>query len=610
MIDRSGSWLFAALASGLASLLLAGCAALPAPFGGERRERLLTVQVEVAESPGEDAWSAIYRLPGPAAGVEMVRSRGGPFRGEHWSAAATGAQARWHRSGETERLCFDRPSSSFALSFRTDPRPRVKDYSLHVPYSDGGVLLYTGHLEVRPLSRCGEAEVEPVRGRVAHRWRFVAAPGRLVRVLEESGAGDLVWEPTALDAGQGTYVYFGPLAGVETPRLTLVIDPGLPGWLGREVETLLPRLFDHFAAETAIELAFRPLLLLSFGGAEGSGRSSHGGTLEGLIQVSLEGRGWLEESPAARRQWFRHLAHEAFHLWAGETLRPDHESEWLSEASAELFALEASRHFGVENDRQVEEILVDMANQCLLELEGAALLSAPERGAWRSFYTCGPVILHVAGAAVERGGGATAVPQGVVGALAPHGSPGLVTLFRHVFDEGLHQGGLLSTGLFLGWLDKLSGDRETVHHLQHLLRRGVERRADQYLLALLRQAGLSVSLVPLEEAQVQPELFRSLVAEALVRCACGEGWEGGGDLALAEDLGPDECLILRGGAPLWRVDEIDVHREPRQAWARLRSSLALGHPLEILVGHRSDPLRLLCPPESLDGSFQGLLRLE
>lgn len=544
--------------------------------------RPAVVDVTVREVPAEDLWQVSYRLPAGTAGVDLVHGRGA-YRRTGWGVAP--ASSQWVEAPAGERLCFPRRGRDFAATFRTDDGRRPKDYETHVKMSDGGRLIYTGQLVVRPLSRCAAGtEAEPLARPVVHRFRFETDAKRTVRVADRAAEGSLTWEPPA--GAEETYAYFGPQAATSGDRIAVVADPAVPDWLRKELEPTMAQLLDRFGSETGLTLPTRPLVLLSFD-PHGHGMSFGGGVLHGVVQVDLGGEGFANDGAETRRYWVVHVAHELFHLWDGSTLHPDAESEWLSEAAAEAFALRAAYGLGALSERQLAERLVGLANRCLGGLEGQSLLSAPERGAWDTWYTCGPVLLFVAGASVER---------------AHPGEGGLGLLVREMFAEGQRAGDVYGTGTFLGWLDKLSGDRDTVFALQRLIRRGIPTGADRFLAQLLAAAGYRVRLGAPEEATGDPEVFRTLLRKGLLRCACA-----GASVAAAPGT---DCSRLGGEVPLERIDELEVRRGPAAAYGRLRSAALLARPVRVMVGDDDVPLTLLCGRDSLDPSFEQLLRLE
>lgn len=568
-------------------LLLGGSARAASLFGGRRTD---VVEVGVRELPADDAWQASWRLPRKAAGVDFVHGRG-THRRAGWTVAPAGAQ--WvDGPPDIERLCFARPSREFAASFRSDFARRPKDYEAEVALSDGGRLFYTGQLVVRPLETCGPAaatatppgDSSTLDRELLHRFQFTTTAGRNIQVLDQAAPATLTWRPASGDGG--TYAYFGPQSAAVGERVALIVDPALPQWMRRELEPTVTKLFDRFAGETGMSLPFRPLVVVSFT-AGGSGFSSDGGQLGAMLQIAFSGDGLRSESAEGRTFWVKHLAHEVFHLWDGFALRADDESEWLSETAAEAFALRAVYGLGVLTDRQIAERLVDLGNQCLAQLDGQSLLSAPQRRAWDAWYSCGPVLLFVAGQAVER---------------KQPGKGGLGLLVREMFAEGQRAGGVYGTGLFLGWLDKLSEDRPTVFALQGLIRRGVPRGADRALAQLFKGAGYRVVLAAPSEAKASPEVFAAMLRKALTRCACGPGG------APADATG--DCARLAGQERIVRVGDVEVRRDPAAAYDRLRAGAGLGSPVRVVAGEDPQPLTLFCGRDTLDPSFDQLLRLQ
>jgi hypothetical protein len=306
-----------------------------------------------------------------------------------------------------------------------------------------------------------------------------------------------------------------------------------------------------------------------------------------VLAIRAAGEGWLEGGEEARRDWSRRVARLAFQLWGTGELRPDDESEWLSLAAAELFALRAAWAFGAIDYAAYETTLVGAANRCLAGLGGAPVLAAAVQDGHGTAGDCGTVILFVADRAVER---------------AAPGTGGIARLFREMLAEGRLAGGRYGTGLFLGWLDKLAADRELVLTLQRLLRRGVGGRADEMVHALLRQAGTPVTLVAPEEIDGNGAALRLLLRRGLTRCACGTS-----DPTSAGDA---DCARFAPRHRLASVGGIDPGEEPAAAYARLQASVRLAQPLEVATGEEASRVTLLCPRDSLEPSLTRLLRLE
>lgn len=553
-----------------------GCAGLDLPVP-VRSERPPHVAVSVEEVPGEDAWRVGYVLDRPVAGVEFVRARNA-FRHERWSVAARGAEAEWQRDEGRERLCFSRPSGAFSVGFRSWFEPLPKDYELNVAFSEGSRLLYTGHLLVRPLDSCGEEEAPAAPSDAVHRFQLATSPGRAIRVLDLEGSGELAWQPDPADGSAAdTYVYFGNLPAVEGEVATAILDPGLPEWMKAEMADVVPRLVARFTDATGKPLPFRPLLFVAWGGAGGSGISFSGGTLPGLLLAAAEGPGWLEEGPEARRGWFHRIAHEVFHLWDGETYRPDEESEWLSEAAADHFAADAAIAFGVRSEADGRRWLVEQANDCLVRLGGRSLVAAAGGSDFRAWYSCGAVAMAAADGALRR-----ATPPS-----------GLADLFRRLFEHAAATGSY-GTAAFLGGLQELRAEPAAVADLRKLIRTGGVAESDAFLQALLAHAGVAAERVAPEAAAADGRTLRDMVQRAVGRCWCGTGEAA-------------TCDAAETGQGVSAVAGVAVGREPLAAWERLRSAVARGSELPVVLD--GEEVSLFCAQDAFDPTWTTLLAL-
>src|SRR5262249_32873144 len=159
----------------------------------------------------------------------------------------------------------------------------------------------------------------------------------------------------------------GNLVLIETQAARLIVDPGLPDWMARSANELVPKLVDWFGKDLHTPLSFRPLVFVSFSGGDATEHSLGGGGLPGVVEVRAAGAAWRQERPERRRGWIQVLAHEVFHSWdAGMFQRRRGPQEyWLSEGSADLFAYRAMNALGVLDDAGYRDLVVRAANECL-----------------------------------------------------------------------------------------------------------------------------------------------------------------------------------------------------------------------------------------------------
>lgn len=512
----------------LVALLMAGCATAPAPRAD--RAALPSPRITIEERPGNQ-WRVSYVLPAPLQTVKFGRDEEA-LRNRSWRIVAPEG-ARWVVDGNNESIAFTSPTERFTIELATDASMREKDYNIHFPFSDGSIVFYTGHLQV-------EDEAPTA-------WTFRTAADRDVRVLDQHGRGSLEWT-SDID----TYVFFGGIAPVETPRMTLIADPGLPRWIEKQAHELVPRQFDYYTAKTGIELARKPLVLLSYSGDKSPGLSFKGGTLTGLVQINIDGAGWSTQSFDATLMWFRYLAHEAFHLWNGDQAGPADEAEWLSEASAEHAALLATRDAGVIDEAQRRRMLVEQTNDCIVRLGGKPLLEANPA----NFYTCGVALL-------ERVGEAQMWP---------------------LYGRLLKPESKYSTSDFLAMLppDDAAG-------IEQFVRRDPAVPADRFFSERLAHAlDGKLSRVAVAEATLTQNTARRLVVDTVRRCACRNGLE------------------ARCKAPgrIDTINSIDPRPRPMESY----TSLLTTPESTLVLDGKTETFR--CSAADADPSYEMLLRLE
>lgn len=485
----------------LAALLVSGCATLPT-------ESRITIE----ELPS-DRWRASYDLPSRVTSILFSREARGGTRAERWTIASpTGA--RWITKGAQEGIEFPAPVSHFTIELATDLEVRLKDYQIHIPFTDGSLLMYTGHflLDEMPASFEFRSSLP------------VSAPG-----------------------GEEAYVYFGSIPPVETERMSLIVDPGLPPWMARQLATRVPPIFDLYAKKMGTGLGFRPLVYVSYGGPRGSGISFKGGTVGRTVQIDVSGEGWTEESAGATAMWFGRIAHEIFHLYESERFHGSEDAEWLGEAASEYAALIASRESGVIDERGMHRLVVEAANECISGLGAGSLTSSISAGQFRNVYSCGLVSQW----------------------MAAHATGDAFTLLRKTYDREKDY----TTADYLETLQSMTADSAPVEQLIH----GSTPRADVFLEERLRATGIAVSGVPPAEATVAQNILRNLVTATVRQCACRTG----------------AAAICEGGTRV-DVDAISSRTQPERALAALddaidagRSVQVAGVPLHCIAGDRS-----------------------
>lgn len=461
------------------------------------------IAVSVVEDPRADRWTVTWRFPEPVPGVVFPRDRH-RFRAQGWTLQGEGVRWSESRHGEV-LLADDAPVASITVQFDSDFRNRAKDYKLNLPFTDGGRLLYTGHLAVHPLVPTDDG-LTWADGPAPHAWSVTTSPDRSVRVLDQAGQGHLSWREDDVDRSGGTYVYVGSVEPLAADDLIAVLDPGLPAWMRQLTLEALPALFAHFADRTGHPLGFRPLILVG-SDPEGSGRTLKGGSLEGLLQLFAGGTGWSGETDEAREQWLWFLGHEAFHLWNSQRFerRGGRWEEWASEGLSDLYALRGLRELQIVDEASVQRSLVRAADRCLLGIGTTGLLQDPGSRPYGTEYACGSVLLHLLDVDLQRRTG---------------GEVELDTILHRTWARAEASDGRWSTLDLLEEVQLATDDPIATRWLMDWLYGPLPQPPEAALAGALAGGGVPVRLGSLAEAELQPGDLHRATGALLSRCGC------------------------------------------------------------------------------------------
>ncbi len=355
-----------------------------------------TPRVAIGPVGGGD-WQVRYDTAHPARALHFELPYES-YRQQTWRPVEPGV--RFVTDGDAVRAERTDGRPFRTLSFRLTPRYREvpKNYAPFSPFSDGGLLVFTGQFHACADRPCGDAP----------RWRTsVRAPGRNVLAGGRLRKG----EASFSDGGEGTLVYAGPAAALATPLVYAVIDPALPAALRAQLDSLLPPLMTYFTASFGA-LAEKPMLFASLDRfpRPDSGLSYQGGTLPGQVFLHFYGSDWPKPEAAAKADfvpWF--FAHETAHFFHGARaggLNASDDEAWIHEGGAEAFAALAVRHLG--NPAYVEKRVGQAADRCAAGLSalGDKPLDASARaGALGNYYDCGLLLQLAIDADVRRASG-------------------------------------------------------------------------------------------------------------------------------------------------------------------------------------------------------------
>ena len=478
-------------------------------------------------------WHVTYRFHQPVTQLEFARK--GAFT----------------RSGWREETDASRPRKTITLAVPVDFTHPEKDYQLFQRFSDGSVLLYTGHFT--------PAGVQSPR--------FVLTPRRREHLVLE---GRVFRRRTSwVDKdGDGTFVYFGKLRPVETADMIAVIDPAVPAWLSKRLRDGIPQLFADYANLTGFKLEQRPTVFFSFGAARDPNSTTwKGGTLPGVIQLHVEAAADATEDRVLLERFFKFLAHEAAHMWNGQLFKsPEPNQSWMHEGGADAFAWRALRRAGLLDDRELDARQVSDLNECLAAIGTEALDEAEAKGNFRAVYSCGSALAWFTESAVRRSG---------------RGAD-LHTFWSALFRAASERGHSYNEALYLAAL-KEKADAPAVQFVDDFVHRSMTDRVER-LIAAFRDQGVTIEPRPAEMPQEQRRNWSQKALLLVMRGDCGgraSVRRASGKMIIG---GKSDCATLTSEFAVDRVEGHDVAREGDLIYDAVAARCNAGEPVALEAG--------------------------
>ncbi|WP_440906231.1 hypothetical protein ACMZOO_08375 [Catenovulum sp. SX2] len=330
-----------------------------------------------------DSWQVEYQLPSAVESIEF-RRRSNFDRSQIYQIDQ--AKFVWQKEGAVLgiRRVDGSKFDSLKLTFKSHYKFILKDYTQNIKYTDGSVMLYTDHLSLA-------SDQQSV-------FHFDAA-NQNITFLGKTYFEQAVWHSNLQD---GTYIYVGSLKPIENQYMLAIVDPGMPDWVWQQTQQNFPKLFNFYTDKTGQKLNFKPIVYFNYDQTQGDYANYSGGTLEGLVQLSLTGKNWQDENNDLYNALFEFLAHEAAHFWNGQMFKfADHQHAWMHEGGADAFAYLAMEHFALLTSEQVRQLFEDDANECLLKKGAEALVQSSELGLYRNYYSCGAVMAFASHLALQ-----------------------------------------------------------------------------------------------------------------------------------------------------------------------------------------------------------------
>lgn len=352
------------------------------------------IQIHVYYQSDSDSWKVRYDLP--KATKSIVFSRNSHF--DRRKLYRIDEQLfEWAQDGDALAIKRKDGSSfnSLSLNFLSYYDVLQKDYAQNIKYADGGVLLYTNHLTIdikdiedkSELTSSESPERDPSNNSLTDTTLFhFYSPKKKIVFLGNRYDSKAQY----VLSGNGTYVYFGDIKPIETETMIAVIDSKLPKWTWRRTQKYFPELFEYYKEKTEQPLNFKPIVFFNYGERDADYSNYSGGTLDGVVQLTINGRRWETENTAQFNLLFHFLAHEATHFWNGQMFSPKEPMHsWMHEGGADAFANFAMLEFGLINSEQFLGKFESAVNRCLLNKGKESLEQSLKLSRFQNYYACG-----------------------------------------------------------------------------------------------------------------------------------------------------------------------------------------------------------------------------
>lgn len=388
--------LIGAAALAFTTLALAASPA-SARAGAAKTTRTPPVSLHITRS-NDTTVRAEYRLARPTTALHFAPHLDG-YRARDWKTSPQ--EFRWVREGDDERIerIDGKPFTQLSLDIPVRYRSLEKAYAPFSPFSDGGLLIYSGHFQTCPALPCKGTEPLAVT---------VAAPGETIGVGGKRTANTASF----VSREEGTNFYIGTAEPAATAGFLAIVDPALQPALRDHLLKSLPQSMRDFAAIYG-DLTITPELYVSLDPQPParSGLSRQGGTLPRQVFIHLYGDDWRK--PFALDEvlvldWF--FAHEAAHFFqragTNDIIGPDSEG-WIHEGGAEAMAALVMQTRGDAERAYVGKSIAQARKVCSDGLASVALNMASRAGKFDLHYQCGMLIALAIDADLRRGSGGT-----------------------------------------------------------------------------------------------------------------------------------------------------------------------------------------------------------
>jgi len=335
------------------------------------------IQVTLEKSQ-DSSWQVTYQSDKPVKYLSFVRNPN-DARVARWTPKNKAFQIVRENDIEIIRRFDKKTFSKITIGLQSSYIHLPKDYAPFSPFSDGGILIYTGRFFACP-NQCEESY---------NQWEFHVVANENENII----INGLIYNRNAswLDQDSGSNIYVGNQTPIDTSHVIAVIDKGLPNEIKTSLSSFLPELMD-FYGQYLNKPTTKPALFASYGENTSSSYGRQGGTFSSQIFMHWYGSNLnkLVKQPDYLHEivWF--FAHEAAHFHQDQLF--DEQNAWIHEGGAEFMASNALIKKWPERQPLLDKKFGEARSGCINGLTSMSLQQASKKGRYDLHYSCGLLI--------------------------------------------------------------------------------------------------------------------------------------------------------------------------------------------------------------------------
>lgn len=516
--------------------LLVGILLQLASSQAKAQENDYSLHIHLRYQQEADLWQVRYVLPIAVDHVAFSRNSNFDRRKLYQFDPA---KFVWDKAGDV-LLIRSLDGSKFQtleLSFNSFYDFIQKDYTHNIKFTDGSMLLYTNHLTLG-ANIIEDKAISPIGASFNGTQFHFYAPKQNIIFLGQTYQDHAQW---TLE-NEGTYIYFGTIAPIETDTMLAIVDPKLPKWVWAHTQQYFPKLFDYYKHKTGQALNFKPIVFFNYDQLAADYANYSGGTLDGLVQLTINGKRWNEENNKQFNTLFHFLAHEAAHFWNGQMFSfTDQTEAWMHEGGADAFANFAMLEFGLIDNVQMMQQFEDAANSCVLNKGAESLQQSAKLWRYRNYYSCGAVM-----------------------ALASHVAIQAKAADKSVFDlwQGMFNASTANKTYsqqdYFNQLSLLTGSEQLAQALQRFSRdSGLDNHAE--LASWFNQTGITVSLSQHYPPAVAQHWGKQIISELMSMHCKAISFSSYDDYVKTYPI--ESCKAFEKSIEIQYVDDLDLYKD-------------------------------------------------